>query len=153
MFRAVPGSASTRQPTFRIALVLLQIALLIASAIGPVGALAADPTASPPAATDPAPTSDPSTPPDLGPSSDPSSPAPDPTPTPDPATPAPDPATPAPDPSTPAPTPAPTDSPTYVPSGPPTVSSDKADYAPGERVVLSGSNWAAGESIHLFVND
>ena len=38
-------------------------------------------------------------------------------------------------------------------SGSPTISSDKADYAPGELVTLSGSNWAAGESVHIYVND
>jgi hypothetical protein len=31
--------------------------------------------------------------------------------------------------------------------------SDKADYAPGEQVTLSGANWAAGESVHIRVND
>jgi hypothetical protein len=36
---------------------------------------------------------------------------------------------------------------------PPQVWSDKADYAPGETVTLSGANWAAGESVHIRVND
>ena len=36
---------------------------------------------------------------------------------------------------------------------PPSVWSDKADYAPGEQVTLSGANWAAGESVHIRVND
>ena len=36
---------------------------------------------------------------------------------------------------------------------PPSVWSDKADYAPGETVTLSGANWAPGESVHLRVND
>src|SRR5215204_1365502 len=31
--------------------------------------------------------------------------------------------------------------------------SDKADYAPGETVVLSGANWAPGDSVHIRVND
>src|SRR5258708_7789012 len=35
----------------------------------------------------------------------------------------------------------------------PSVWSDKADYSPGEHVVLSGANWAAGESVHVTVND
>src|SRR3954471_1642517 len=35
----------------------------------------------------------------------------------------------------------------------PSVWSDKADYSPGEHVLLSGSNWAAGESVHITVND
>jgi hypothetical protein len=36
---------------------------------------------------------------------------------------------------------------------PPSISSEKADYAPGETVTLSGSNWASGESVHIVVND
>jgi hypothetical protein len=36
---------------------------------------------------------------------------------------------------------------------PPQVWSDKADYAPGELVTLSGANWAPGESVHIRVND
>jgi hypothetical protein len=36
---------------------------------------------------------------------------------------------------------------------PPSVWSDKADYAPGEAVTLSGANWAPGESVHIRVND
>src|SRR3954466_32102 len=35
----------------------------------------------------------------------------------------------------------------------PSVWSDKADYSPGEHVVLSGANWTAGESVHVTVND
>src|SRR5205823_5707263 len=35
----------------------------------------------------------------------------------------------------------------------PTISSDKADYEPGATVTLTGHNWAAGESVHIFVND
>ena len=35
----------------------------------------------------------------------------------------------------------------------PTISSDKADYAPGSTVTLTGSGFGAGESVHLFVND
>lgn len=35
----------------------------------------------------------------------------------------------------------------------PWVASDKADYAPGSAVILSGGNWQAGESVHLYVND
>ena len=37
--------------------------------------------------------------------------------------------------------------------GSPTIASDKADYSPGDTVVLSGSNWAPGESVHITVND
>jgi hypothetical protein len=36
---------------------------------------------------------------------------------------------------------------------PPSVWSDKADYAPGQTVTLSGANWAPGESVHIRVND
>lgn len=35
----------------------------------------------------------------------------------------------------------------------PSVWSDKADYAPGELVTLSGANWQAGETVHIRVND
>jgi len=61
-------------------------------------------------------------------------------------------------------TPAPTDAPvvtpgptevppTFVPSGPPTIASDQADYPPGGHVFLTGTNWQADEPVHLFVND
>jgi len=36
---------------------------------------------------------------------------------------------------------------------PPSVWSDKADYAPGETVTLSGASWAPGEAVHIRVND
>jgi YDG domain len=35
----------------------------------------------------------------------------------------------------------------------PTIQSDKADYAPGELVTLTGSGWQPGESVNVFVND
>src|SRR5688500_18082404 len=35
----------------------------------------------------------------------------------------------------------------------PTIQSDKDDYAPGETVTLTGSNWQPGESVHINVND
>ena len=35
----------------------------------------------------------------------------------------------------------------------PTITSDKADYNPGEQVTLTGSNWADGETVHIVVND
>jgi hypothetical protein len=56
---------------------------------------------------------------------------------------------------TPAPeaTAAPTDAPTVAPTAAPTISSDKADYAPGEVVTLAGSNWQAGETVQIYVND
>jgi len=34
-----------------------------------------------------------------------------------------------------------------------TITSDKADYAPGEKVTLIGAGWAAGESVSIVVND
>ncbi|HEV2713394.1 MAG TPA: hypothetical protein VGU26_09870, partial [Gaiellaceae bacterium] len=37
--------------------------------------------------------------------------------------------------------------------GGPMITSDKADYAPGEQVSLYGSFWGAGESVHINVND
>ena len=39
------------------------------------------------------------------------------------------------------------------PLGSPTIRSDKADYAPGETVVLTGDNWLPGERVHVRVND
>src|ERR671932_1295906 len=38
-------------------------------------------------------------------------------------------------------------------SNAPSISSDKADYNPGETVTLTGYSWAPGESVHIFVND
>src|SRR5215211_5690191 len=38
-------------------------------------------------------------------------------------------------------------------SSTPTIQSDKDDYAPGETVTLTGSNWQPGESVHINVND
>ena len=35
----------------------------------------------------------------------------------------------------------------------PTIQSDKADYAPGELVTLTGSGWQPGESVNINVND
>jgi hypothetical protein len=35
----------------------------------------------------------------------------------------------------------------------PTMQSDKADYAPGELVTLTGSGWQPGESVNIVVND
>src|SRR4051812_38874563 len=34
-----------------------------------------------------------------------------------------------------------------------TITSDKADYAPGSTVVLTGAGWASSESVHIVVND
>jgi len=59
---------------------------------------------------------------------------------------------------TPVPTteaPAGTETPTVEPTPalPPSIQSDKADYAPGEIVTLTGANWQPGEVVHIFVND
>ena len=35
----------------------------------------------------------------------------------------------------------------------PSITSDKEDYAPGERVTLTGSGWQPGETVHINVND
>jgi trimeric autotransporter adhesin len=35
----------------------------------------------------------------------------------------------------------------------PTIQSDLPDYAPGDTVTLTGSNWQPGESVHINVND
>ena len=37
--------------------------------------------------------------------------------------------------------------------GAPTIASDKADYAPGETVTLTGTNWAPGEEVRVVTND
>ncbi|MEA2279472.1 MAG: hypothetical protein QOK21_79, partial [Solirubrobacteraceae bacterium] len=36
---------------------------------------------------------------------------------------------------------------------PPSIGSDKADYAPGSAVTLTGTYWQPGESVHITVND
>jgi hypothetical protein len=38
-------------------------------------------------------------------------------------------------------------------SSAPWIQSDQGDYAPGALVTLTGGNWAAGESVHINVND
>ncbi len=35
----------------------------------------------------------------------------------------------------------------------PSIVSDQVDYTPGSTVTLTGSNWGAGEAVHVFVND
>ena len=42
---------------------------------------------------------------------------------------------------------------TPAPSGPPTIASDQADYAPGALVTLTGTNWRPDESVTIDVND
>ncbi len=42
---------------------------------------------------------------------------------------------------------------TGSPSPAPTIQSDKADYPPGATVILTGSGWQLGESVHIYVND
>jgi uncharacterized repeat protein (TIGR01451 family) len=100
---------SRRSRVARTVLVVLQVFLLLFSAIGPVATYGADPA-------DPSPSAEPTTPADPSPSADPTA-APDPTPTPDPTPlPTPDP-TPLP---TPDPTPLPTPDPTAEPTASPT---------------------------------
>ena len=108
-------------------LVFAQVLFVCASLLGPAFVSAADPSDSPP------PSAEPSNPPSSEPTSDPS-PSAAPTAAP-----------------TEAPTPEPT--PAATPALPATISSDQSDYPPGGMVRLTGENWPAGESVHLFVND
>jgi hypothetical protein len=105
---------------------VVQVFLLLATLVLPALTFAEEPPASP----DPTPTSQPSDPPPTDPAPDPTAPTPAPDPTADPGS---------------------TEPP--APAAAPTISSDKADYAPGELVTLTGANWAAGESVHIYVND
>ncbi|MDQ3044667.1 MAG: Ig-like domain-containing protein, partial [Chloroflexota bacterium] len=59
---------------------------------------------------------------------------------------------PEPVPPTPTEPPAATSTPQAT-AGPPSIVSDKADYAPGELVTLTGANWAPGETVNIYVND
>src|SRR5918993_69488 len=143
------GGSSRSRRVASTTVVLLQIALLCLSVLTPAFVAAADPSPDP--TSDPTPTTEPTAEPTAEPIAEPTAePAaaptaePTPNPTPDP-TPVPTPA------STPDPTPAATAG--YVPSGPPSIASDLADYPPGGTVRLTGSNWYAGETVHLFVND
>ncbi|HXF72860.1 MAG TPA: Ig-like domain-containing protein, partial [Actinomycetota bacterium] len=62
-------------------------------------------------------------------------------------------AEPSPAPSPPE-SPSPEPSPTLVDWGhPPTIASDKPDYAPGDTVILTGEYWQPGEVVHIRVND
>jgi hypothetical protein len=128
-----------RQSVTRRVLVFFTLIVFISTIISPLAAFASDPVASP----------DPS-------ASASENPSPEPTQEPVPSEVAPD-ATPESIPGTEPssdPTPLPTPvAPDYAPSGPPNVASDKDDYAPGELVILSGSNWEAGEAVHIRVND
>ena len=38
-------------------------------------------------------------------------------------------------------------------AGSPTITSDQTDYSPGSTVTLTGAGWAAGEAVHIYVND
>src|SRR5690349_14577001 len=123
---SVTGSPIRRR-VLGTTVVLAQVVFLCASLLGPAFVSAADPS-------DPPPSAEPSNPPS-------SEPTPDPTPS-------------APDPTA-APTEAPTPEPTAEPPAPveqATIASDLADYQPGGLVRLTGSNWPAGESVHIFVN-
>src|SRR5215218_9767402 len=46
-----------------------------------------------------------------------------------------------------------TSDPSGTTSASPTITSDKADYAPGDLVTLTGGNWQPGESVNIKVND
>ncbi len=135
------SGSSRRRRIASMTVVLLQVALLCMSLLGPAFVSAAEPSADPSAT--PPPSTEPSAEPSAAPSSEPSA---EPT------------AEPTADP-TPAPTPAPTAEPTqpappgYVPTGPASIASDQGDYPPGGTVTLTGSNWFAGEIVHIFVND
>ncbi len=144
-------------------LVAIQVFLLVASFFAPVASLAAEPSDDPGATPSAEPSAEPTPEPTAEPTPEPTpeptaEPTPEPTaePTPEPtAEPTPEPAVePTPDP-TPDPTAAPTapPAPTYAPSGPPSIRSDLDDYPPGGFVTLTGSNWHAGEGVHIFVND
>ena len=136
-------SGSTGSRSVARLLVAIQVFLLVASLFAPVATLAADPSPDPSAA--------PSAEPSAEPAADPT-PAPTPEPT---AAPTAEPtAAPTTEPTA-APTAEPTQAPPppFVPSGPPSIASDQPDYAPGSTVTLTGSNWHAGESVHIFVND
>ena len=139
------------RPSAQRILVALQIALLVAMTLTPAMALAADPSPDPspsaeaspdptPEPTEPSPPEDPS-PTEAASAEEPTQ-APDPTPTDEP--------TPA---ETPAATDAPAPDPTTAPAAAPSITSDKADYAPGELVTLTGAGWQPGETVHIFVND
>ena len=59
----------------------------------------------------------------------------------------------APEPTT---APEPSAEPTTAPSAPalaPTITSDKEDYPPGGTVILTGTNWAPGEIVRVWIND
>ena len=130
----MPGPTAPRAKRALRLLAAIQIFLLLASLFAPIPIAAADPSPDPSAPAASAEASPPATPE--------STPDPSPVPTPD---------------SSPTPAPeatsAPTAAPTVAPTAAPTISSDKADYAPGELVTLAGSNWHAGESVHISVND
>jgi hypothetical protein len=135
-------SGSTGSRSIARLLVVIQVFLLVASLFAPMATRAADPSADPSASPSAEPTP---------------APTPDPTPEPTPAPTAEPTAAPTAEPTAP-PTSAPTAEPTqappaYAPSGPASIASDQADYPPGGTVTLTGSNWYAGESVHIFVND
>ncbi len=130
----MPGPTAPRAKRALRVLAAIQVFLLLASLFAPIPIAAADPSPDPSA---------PATSAEASPSATPESTLdPSPVPTPD---------------SSPTPAPeatsAPTTAPTVAPAAAPTISSDKADYAPGELVTLAGSNWHAGETVHIYVND
>jgi hypothetical protein len=121
-----------RVRTSRSVLVIVQIVLLVLSAMGPALIMANEPvdeSASPPATEQPQAAEEPTTEPD---------------PTAEPAT---------------EPTEAPAPDPTAEPSAepappdPPAIWTSKDDYVPAELVDLTSSGWLPGEYVNLFVND
>jgi hypothetical protein len=110
-------------------LAALQAFLLLSTLMLPALAFAEEPTDSPPPATEPADPTVPPTDPPAEPTEQP--PAQDPDPTAEPAAP----------------------TPTQAPVAGPTITSDLDDYPPGGLVTLTGTNWAAGELVHIYVND
>jgi VCBS repeat-containing protein len=130
----VPGPTAPRARWALRLLAAIQIFLLLASLFAPIPIAAADPSPDPSAPAASAEASPPATPE--------STPDPSPVPTPDTSP------TPAPEATAEA-----SAAPSVAPAAAPTISSDKADYAPGELVTLAGSNWHAGESVHISVND
>ncbi|HET7521305.1 MAG TPA: hypothetical protein VFK61_07180, partial [Candidatus Limnocylindria bacterium] len=117
-----------RQPATRTVLVLFTIVAFLSTILAPLATRAMDPDPSSSPAAEASASAEPST----EPSTEPSEPAPS-----------------EPSPSEPSADPAPA----YSPSGPPSIVSDLEDYPPGGLVTLTGTNWQAGESVHIFVND
>src|SRR5688572_19194316 len=136
-------TSGARRRAGRPALVLLQLLVFLTYIFGPTASLADEPTPDPSATESTAPeaTSEPTVAPEP-------SLAPEPTAAPSVA---PEPTL-APEPTAAPATPAPSSGPSEAVAAP-TITSDKADYAPGELVTLTGSNWQLGETVRIRVED